>query len=346
MNMNSSNIIKRKNIAIVYCRVSRVADESRGVLSLDSQEFAIKAFLETKNMGVHSVLKNTGSAFNKPQTELKNLLKSCKGKTVVVFEPNRLSRNLENFKEIYKICKKNKHDIAIVNMNTVFDHRISSNYEILVKLIAAAQKESADMGARISRTARYNKSRRPEWGNMRDDRDNIVPNKIERAITRLIMLLSTRGSSIAEIKTMVNTVGKMEGKEPFEIEEYDRSGRTDLENDKLPYPMSPSNIAETFKIYEIKKRRANWTSQDIKDILTKPVRQDTVDEDDLVNVFNSSFVERPTVPVVPADIPQSSTQEWVYIWYDPVIGLPPTVRIPEGMVLPSVACNISFPVYK
>ena len=98
-----------KQKAIVYCRVSRMGIETSN--SLDSQEFALKKFLDDRKIGVYTVLKNIGSAFNKPQTDLKNILKSCKNKLLVVFEPARLSRNLKNFKEIYKICEKNNHDI-------------------------------------------------------------------------------------------------------------------------------------------------------------------------------------------------------------------------------------------
>ena len=355
MNINNTMNIK-KNIAIVYCRLSRVPDATRGVLSLDSQEFAIKNFLRERNMGIYSTLKNIGSAYKGPQTDLKNLLKSCKNKTLVVYEANRLSRNLNNFKEIYKICEKNKHDIAIVNMNTIFDHRVRSNYQILHDLIAAAQKESADMGARISRTARYNNSRRPAWGNMRDEHDNIVPNPREQKITKLIKLLSTAGSSISEIKSLVTEVGKTEGKEPFEIEEYSQDGRTDLDTDRLPYPMWPINIAETFKIYEIRKRRARWTVNDIRVIIhsagpTSPTigrNINVADEslvDDLSNDFNTAFTARPQQGATSSNsnAATSSAQEWICIWYDPSVGLPPNVQIPAGMALPNTACSIYIP---
>jgi DNA invertase Pin-like site-specific DNA recombinase len=342
---------KRINNAIIYCRVSRTNDDK--TMSLDSQEYAIKHFNDDNNFGTFKILKDIGSAFNKPQTDLKNILKSCKNKTLIVYEANRLSRNLKNFKEIWDICVKNKHDIAIVNINTVFNHQISSNYEILYKLIKKAEDESRDMGRRISRTISYKKTLQISWGYSRDNTGKIVLNKIENKITKLILLLGNRGSSINDIKTLINQVGKTEGKDPFEIIEYgcEKEGlvnvyRETTINDYLPNGMSSKNIEDTLKIYEIRKRTSRWTVKDINLVLrskSNSVIDNIITEDDLCDDLNDTTLNT-NIPVNTNEVvitPDES--KWISVWYDPTIGLPPNIKIPDKMVLPTIATLIYLP---
>jgi DNA invertase Pin-like site-specific DNA recombinase len=243
-----------KKNGIIYCRLSRVPDNSRGVLSLDSQEHAIKAFMKNWKIGIYGILKNIGSAFSKPQTDLKNYLKNCKNKVLIVYEANRLSRNLNNFKDIYNICKKNKHKIAIVNMNMIFDCNLRSNYEILFDLIFKAEKESRDMGARISRTYQYKKSRETLWGKMRDSMDNIVDNPKELMISSLIHLLGKKDSNVENISSLIFKLTPLENPEPFELVEYTKTNLEETNYKKLPYSMDDNNIALTLNIYSIKYR--------------------------------------------------------------------------------------------
>jgi DNA invertase Pin-like site-specific DNA recombinase len=245
-------------------------------MSLDSQEYAIKTWLEKYNISIFKTLKEIGSAYyrfkdkNDP-SDLRRILSSCKDKTLVVFEPNRLSRNVDNFDDIFKICAKNRHNIAIVSINAFFDYRFNCNYEILHEMIATAQEESAAIGRRISRTAAYKKSRETEWGKMRNDFDQIVDNPDELKITRLIKLLSNAGSSVLEIRNLVEDVRTDMEAEPFELVEYETCVETGHETgledkvveDVIPIGMSPANIEETFKIYGIRRRRARWTAKDI-----------------------------------------------------------------------------------
>lgn len=342
-------ISNKKNIAIIYCRISRVPDAERGVMSLDSQEFAIKRFLETHKLGVFSIFKNSGSAFKTPQTELKNFLKTCKNKILVVFEPNRLSRSILNFTEIAKICTKNKHKIAIVSMNSVFDMNDHTDYNNLKNMIEISQRESYEMGRRISRTYQYKKSREPAWGKMRNDFDKIVDNPREQKINKLIKLLGTAGSSFTEVNNLINEVGVTSNKEPFEIVEYNNSSTTDLRisDDKIPYEMSVKNIIDTLKYYEIKRRRRlNWTNAEIQEILNDRKINTRVDIDslcdDLSTAANLSRVPVPTSPPVQVQPPQT-TPGWTRIWFIPEIGLPPNVSLPDGMTIPTEACEIWIP---
>jgi DNA invertase Pin-like site-specific DNA recombinase len=335
-NMNNKNILQ----AIIFCRLSRVADPERGVLSLDSQEHAIRQYLEECRIGVFAVLRSVGSAYKTPQTDLKNMLKSCKGKVLVVFEPNRLSRNLRNFAEIWNICRRNKHVIRILNRNETYSPQRAGDHDILRALIRQAQQEMIDMGARISRTWSYKRSKMPAWGNMVVNGAHVA-NPEEISKTNLITLLSTPGSSIATITTLVNQLGVTEGKGPFEI--VDERGR-DVRG-RMPDAMSPAKIAETLKYYVIKKRGAFFKSSDIKDILeSRPVVNNTVDVDDLVNdfvVLNPREEERRQVPVV--ENVSSPIAAYEYVMFDPAIGLPPNVRLPEGVPLPTIACMMYLP---
>ena len=124
--------------AIIYARTSKFGKNG---LSLDNQEYAIKSWVKNKNMSVFKILKEVGSAFKKNSNlDLNKILSSCKNKTLVVFEASRISRNTVNFKDTYNICVQNEHDIAIVNIDFIFNHKIKSNYEILYEMIYTAQE--------------------------------------------------------------------------------------------------------------------------------------------------------------------------------------------------------------
>jgi DNA invertase Pin-like site-specific DNA recombinase len=236
-------------------------------MSLASQQFSINHFREKYEMGIHAVLQSVGSAFSKPQTDILNLIKSSKNKVVIVYEPNRLSRSVENFKKMWDVCRKNKHKIGVVTLDRFFDPEIDSDYDILLQLIVQAESESRDMGRRISRTMQYKKSREAAWGFMRDEMDEIVANPHEQKINKLIQLLGRAGSSIAEIRALVEELGESEGVEPFEIVECEGEDATDI-TVALPYAMDVHNIRETLKIYGIRHRkRLNWEPKEIVDIL-------------------------------------------------------------------------------
>lgn len=317
-----------KNNTIIYARVSKSNDPK--CMSLNSQEHACSEFAERNGFGIFKILKDIGSAFSKPQTDLKNVLKSCKNKLVIVFEPSRLSRNTRNFCEIYKICEKNKHSIAIVTLNTVFNYRIKSNYKLLYDLITQAQQESIDLGRRISRSYQYKKSKELPWGKYKNEIGIVFDNEFEMKISYLIKLLNTEGSLVKTIQLLIQEVGKTEGKEHFEIIEYTRSGEcNDLCSETLPYPMAVRNIVETLKIYEVPRRHSIWTKEHVNKILSL----------DNIKTFESDISMDIDINTVLLPI----QREWLCIWYDPEVGLPPNVVIPEGMTLPATACSIYIP---
>ena len=259
---------KNKPVAIVFCRLSRPPSKTHGIMSLASQQFSINHFREKFEMGIHAVLQSVGSAFSKPQTDILNLMKSSKNKVVIVYEPNRLSRSVENFKKMWDVCRKNKHKIAVVTLDRFFDPEVAGDYEIMIHLITHAENESREMGRRISRTMQYKKSRETKWGFMRDvETDEIITNPREEKISQLIRLLGTAGSSIAEIRFLVEELGEAEGVEPFEIVECEGVDTKDI-TDRMPYGMDVHNIRETLKIYGIRHRkRLNWEAKEILDIL-------------------------------------------------------------------------------
>jgi DNA invertase Pin-like site-specific DNA recombinase len=252
-----------KGTVIVFARLSRTPDRSRGILSLLSQRYAIENYMSRKGLSIFCAYESIGSAYRTDQDDLKKLLRSCRGKTLIVYEANRLSRNLENFAAIWAICVRNKHAITVANIERTFSPEVAGDYEALYELIKIAEKESRDIGERVSRTAKYKKSMETEWGMMRNELGDIVENPHEQKISKLIKLLGTRGSSIAEITQLVGEVGKLEGKDPFEIMDCDVDGTEKPVGRLLPFEMSVDDIAETFKIYEIRKRRAKWSAKDI-----------------------------------------------------------------------------------
>ena len=345
--MNNMNIN-----TIIYCRKSTMSLREND-MSLDSQEFEIKNRIIADGLRVFKVIKDIGSAFNKPQTDLKNILKGCKNKTLAVYDASRLSRNVNNFKEIYKICQKNKHNILIVSLNLLCDYRVSSNYDILLKLIIQTQQESIDLGKRISRSIRYKKSMEAEWGFERCSATNeIVPNEREIKITKLIILLGKNGSYVNEIKKIVEEVRTITDVEPFEIIEYDDKGNEETIFDRLPYGMNCANIEETLKVYGIKRRKARWHSKDIFNILMNVMSSslrkilDDMNNSETESVLSSGLNNleiNENVSVEEISASPENKIEWISIYYDPAIGLPPNIVLPEGMALPTVKTMLYLP---
>lgn len=346
---------RTKPIAIVFCRLSRLPDEERGTMSLESQEYSILRKLEEFGLGIYISLKTVGSAYKtfEPIKQLLSVLRSSRNKVIFVYEPSRLSRSTSKFDEIWNVCKKNGHKIHVVSMNQTFDpNSVLGEYGTLHDHIANAQRESFEMGRRISRTWEYKKSREPVWGKMRNEEDRIVDNFREQEISRLIYMLATKDSSVKEIAHLIETLGA-EGKEPFSLVEYSRDSCEDIDVEYLPYGMSIPNIADTLKYYEIRHRnRLNWKPQEIYSIIQNnrnnrniPLRGYNINVDSLVDDFeilsknekdakSESKTEKESV---------EKSQEWIHIWYDPAIGLPPNIRLPVGMSLPTCPCELYIP---
>lgn len=324
--------------AIVYCRVSR---SSGNTMSLDSQEHAIRNFLAKNHIDIYQIIRSVGSAYNKPQDDLVSALNSSRNKLLVVYEPNRLTRNLNTFEEIQKICNRNHHGIAVVTEEDNTDVNVyrRSLYDSIVR----AYEESVELGRRVARTMKYKRDYTPAWGKSRNDYGDIVNNENEIKITRLINALSTEGESVSYIGDLLYEVGDpfLLRNEPFEIVEYTRGSKDDRPVSVLPNAMSPTQIANTLNLYGIRKRRAKWSSKDVKDLLSEPSRKKVKREIDLDSLCQDFEVVR-----TDALVPVESVVEWICIWYDPAYGLPPNVVLPENMTLPSVPTQLYLPVKK
>lgn len=336
--------------AIIICRISKLGDTNTS--SLDSQEFAIKRFLETNTISkIHSTYKNIGSAFNKPQTELKNLIKLSKNKIIFVYEPSRLSRNVCNFKEIWSICKTQNHNICIVNINKYFDCKNDIDYISLLKLIEIAENESRELGRRISRSIQYKKSKTLEWGYKLDNSGKKIENEIEVKISNLTNLLNTKGSSIDNIRKLMDEVSTNKDIEPFEIVQFNNS-KTEyesLESDILPSSMSLQNIAETFNLYGVNKRKvgSKWKGDDINELIkSNSSKKQCIDDklcDNLLNInIDNKVPESSESKLLPA-VSLSPNIAWISIYYDPIIGLPSNIKLPEGMELPNIPTLLYIP---
>lgn len=330
--------------AIIYSRIS-VLNDSR-TTSLESQEDANMMFMKKNKLKLFKCFKDVGSAFSKPQKDLKTFLSSCKNKTLIVFDVSRLTRNTVNFKHIYDICKKNKHSIGVTSLDYIFHINNISNYEILFKLVLQTQQESIDIGNRIRRAYRFKKKNELQYGKKRDENGVVIDVEYEVNVMKLIYLLSTKHSPIDEIRRLITLCGNMTGKDYFDVVEiedvpylHNRSRMTDLNVDFLPYEMYVKNIIETLRYYEIRKRTRglNWTVNDIRDIYKIYLSNDKKREESKVESKEIDDLCVRMKTNVKTDM------KWMYVWYDPAIGLPSDIIVPVGMSLPTSASMIYLP---
>ena len=328
---------------ILYARVSKFSQkENTFCLSLDSQEHEIINFMRLKNLTLFKVLKDIGSAFSKPQTDFKNLIKSCKNKVILVYEPSRLTRNIENFNNIFDICKKNRHSIGFINNGNIYNcyNDIESYYKIL-PFIHKARQESIDLGEKISRSLRLKKLNELQWGKMKNEEGYIVNNITEIKISKLIHLLHTKGSSIREIKNLIKELGKTENKEEFEIIEIINGREYPMNFPNLPYQMSIKNITDTLNTYDIPRRKYKWSNNYINLILNN---NNLVYEDTLCADFEFVDINR-SIPINNIIEESKEQVKWISFWYDPITRLiPPNVEIPNGMHFPSYGSLICLPL--
>lgn len=322
---------------ILYARVSKFSQtENTFCLSLDSQEHEIIKFMRLRNLTLFKVLKDIGSAFSGPQTDLKNLIKSCKNKIILVYEPSRLTRNFKNFDDIFNICRKNNHSIGFINSGVIYNCKTDSNksYSEIYPLIQKAHQESVDLGNRISRSFRLKKLNEIPWGKIKSEEGNIINNIQEINTSRLIHFLNTKGTNVREIKSLINEVGKMEGKDQYQIVEIINGIEYPMNLSKIPYPMSIKNITDTLNTYEIPRRKYKWSNKYVKMILEN--KNILTEEEDLCEEFEMVGLNK--------NISSTKDEKWISFWYDPNTKIiPPNVQIPEGMELPTYATLIYLP---
>jgi DNA invertase Pin-like site-specific DNA recombinase len=303
--------------------------------------------MRLRNLNLFKILKDIGSAFSKPQTDFKNLIRSCKNKIILVYEPSRLTRSFDNYEEIFKICKKNKHSIGFVNTGIIYDcYNDSDSYSKILPFIVKARQESIDLGDKISRSLRLKKLNELEWGKMKNLDGSIKNNIMEINISKLINLLYTKGSYINEIKSLIRMLGNTEGKEEFEIIEIINGKEYPMNLQNLPYPMSIKNITDTLNVYEIPRRKYKWSNNHVKSILEN--KNSFIYEDELCEEFEFIGVNR-NIPIVKENKEVEIYKEvnWISFWYNPVTrSIPPNVEIPDGMNFPSQATLIYLPLKK
>jgi len=330
---------------ILYARVSKFTQtENKFCLSLDSQEHEIINFMRLRNLNLFKILKDIGSAFSKPQTDFKNLIRSCKNKIVLVYEPSRLTRSFENYDEIFNICKKNKHSIGFVNTGVIYDcYNDPDSYCKILPFIVKARQESIDLGDKISRSLRLKKLNQLQWGKMKNEDGSIGNNIMEINTSKLIHLLNTPGSNINEIKSLITMLGNTEGKEAFEIIEIVNGIEYPMNLKNLPYSMCIKNITDTLNVYEIPRRKYKWSNNHVKSILEN--KNSFFYEDALCEEFEFIGVNRNIQKVEEnKEIEMNSKVNWISFWYDPITkSIPPNVEIPSGMNFPSQATLIYLP---
>lgn len=330
--------------SILYCRISRMNDKTNKYLSLESQENALIKFSDANDFKIFKIIKDIGSAFSTKQIDLKNVLKHTKNKIIICYEPSRLTRNIYNYKEICSICKSNNHKLAFVSLNKIFCIKNTQDYEDLFNFIYFAQEESKSIGIRISRTLKYKKSKQLPWNKIKDIDGNIIDDPKKQKILKLIHLLSTENSSISEIKYLIDETSYNKNYiEPFSIVEYDNQNNTVDVDTFLPFSMSKKNIVETLNLYniprEVNNRICKWNITSLNhclslfDMKNNDKKEENMQLDDIDNILSFEINK----------INVKEDKKWIYLWYDPEVGLPPNIILPKNFILPIIPTNIYLP---
>jgi hypothetical protein len=237
-----------------------------------------------------------------------------------------------------------------------------SSYNELFELIKQAERESYDLGRRVSRTAQFKKSRITAWGKKRNDHDEIIDDPHELEISELIRLLSTKGSSIKEISEIINLLRTDGSEEPFEIVEYTKGEGTSsdvtIKESHMPYPMSFKDIKDTLEVYGIRYRnRIRWDISVIRDIVFRTYKDKRyqekrqISEDDICDEFeilgfNKKVETKEKQETKEETKEETNESQWYMVFYDPSIGLPPHVVLPPGFCLPNTKCELWIPKSK
>jgi DNA invertase Pin-like site-specific DNA recombinase len=257
--------------AIIYCRVSTMRQTDNKSISLDVQEALCKKFIEKNGLKLKFTCREIGSAYNKLQQLLLDIIQNNSKTTIVVYDVSRFTRNRDKGIELLKLASKNNNQVVFVSDDIIFKGEITKK---LNKLIKISQTESENIGRRVKAALKLKKEQGFHIGGVlpygfskqaTDAGQKLFLNKKEIPIVDFIHYCNTKGINTNKINNFMKTIAP-EWNESEPIICYDENDRP---INKMKDTLTASEIAGLLNDYNVSYRGKPWTSQHIKSVLNK-----------------------------------------------------------------------------
>lgn len=230
----------------VYIRVSS-KKQNDGFSPAVQMQMCIDLIKTNLGQSQFRIYKHTDSAYGVANTNLLNLINHLKsGSLIMVAYLDRISRS-----EYYGINIWNRlqeKNITLISVHESFDSRSPGSFEVYLNAIRNGEHESQMISARVRNTLKYLNSVARRVDNSpvstkfgmkleRDDNDKPIYTETEETpyIRRLLELITTAGSSVAEINSIISRYAPA-----MVLDTYQKDTRSVTEY--LPEPLLIRNI--------------------------------------------------------------------------------------------------------
>ena len=259
---------------IIYTRIS-----SKGQLlgtSINSQQMLCNEYCKDMKFNVLNCISEVSSAKElKKQKLLNNIIDNNSNINLVIYEPTRLTRNLNDYNNLMILCKNKNIVIHFVQNNLISSNM--NDIQTISNSISNGELEIKILSERVKRSIQYMKSQNifkssiAKYGykyirkiNPQNGKNikELVKNEKEQLIILLIKQLYWGES----LKTIQNNMFKITG---IKHEIYNTMDE-DENMKRIEYGnMSMSTIADFLNENKINRKNKLWNSNSVSNILVK-----------------------------------------------------------------------------
>lgn len=247
----------------LYTRVSTKNQET----SLQMQQDLCVCFLDKKAIKLNMIYSEVGSAYNKKQPILDNILDLNKSINLYILNISRFSRNIINGIEMLRKAKSNNINIIFIEENLETNN--NTNINIIRIKILEAQHESEVLSNRITIRNDLKRKRgedlgRPAFGKKLEYIKDIrtITHDIEEQNIINFIIQARDGICCKKLNTKLHKINPMLDPLIF----YDNDGITEITTFKKKNTLNYQEIADLLNDYNIYKRSKKWTCNSVLNV--------------------------------------------------------------------------------
>lgn len=262
--------ISNKKTAI-FCRVSTLGQSGPTTISFSVQENKGRVCAGVFKLKVICVIMVVESAYDGKASSLKSLIHKYRGGNVIIYDVSRFCRNVDTGLELLNYALNCRTRLFFVNEGIVWDKNNMGNRDRLVYELRMAERESAQIGKRVSDALREKKRLGyftggvPRYGYKVVDAEGgrrAVPDEEEQMVLKFINMCRTPQTSVKTLNKWVFQLSQ--DRQPIVLENGERA------NKKLEESLSYVCISNLLNSYGIDKRGRIWSSSKVSNVCKYP----------------------------------------------------------------------------
>ena len=256
--------------SIIYNRIS-TKNQTLGT-SLESQSKLCREYCTNNGFNIIGEYNEVTSArFMENQTMLHDIIEQHENFNLVVYEPTRLSRNINYFTNLVNQCKQKNIIICFVEKDWISTN--NTDFKSILSSVYDGQIESENISNRIKRAIQYKKINNtylpsiPTFGYNYERKivnNKIVKNKVINEQEQKIILLVNKlyyGSDVKEVNQLLTEITN----QPQELIDLndDENSLTLIEEGNLKFV----DIAELLNSLSIMRRGNQWNANSVSKLV-------------------------------------------------------------------------------